>query len=75
MKFYYFNFFILFILISSRIVALGDSLLVRIGASGISLEEFQQRFELIPQIAQAGKNIEQKRITCFILLLRKTLGA
>lgn len=76
MKFFHFNFFILFILISTRILASGDSLLVKIGSSGITTDEFQQRFELIPQVnAGAKKDLEQKKSDLLFSLIAEKLWA
>ncbi len=76
MKFYHFNFFILVILISARILASGDSLLVKIGSSGITSDEFQQRFELIPQvIAGTKKDLEQKKTDLLYSLIAEKLWA
>jgi parvulin-like peptidyl-prolyl isomerase len=76
MKFYHFRFITLFILTSARILASGDSLLVKIGSSGITVDEFQQRFELIPQIAQGGeKDIEQKKNHLLYSLIAEKLWA
>ena len=76
MKFHHFNFFILFILISARILASGDSLLVKIGSSGITVDEFQQRFELIPQVsAGAKKELEQKKSDLLYSLIAEKLWA
>ncbi len=61
MKFYHFSFFILIIFYSSRILASGDSLLVKVGTSGITTDEFQQRFELIPQITSGVKRSFDKK--------------
>lgn len=76
MKFYHFNFFILFILASARILASGDSLLVKIGSSGITIDEFQQRFELIPQVSKgAKKDLEQKKSDLLYSLIAEKLWA
>ena len=76
MKFHHFNFFILFILTSARILASSDSLLVKIGSSGITADEFQQRFELIPQVsAGAKKDLEQKKSDLLYSLIAEKLWA
>ena len=76
MKFYHFNFFILFTLTSARILASGDSLLVKIGSSGITTDEFQQRFEMIPQVsAGAKKDLEQKKSDLLYSLIAEKLWA
>src|SRR3989339_142218 len=76
MKFHHFNFFILFTLTSARILASGDSLLVKIGSSGITTDEFQQRFELIPQVsAGAKKDLEQKKSDLLYSLIAEKLWA
>jgi parvulin-like peptidyl-prolyl isomerase len=76
MKFHHFNFFILFILISTRILASSDSLLVKIGSSGITVDEFRQRFELIPQISGgAKKELEQKKSDFLYSLIAEKLWA
>ena len=76
MKFYHFNFFILFILISARILASSDSLLVKIGSSGIAADEFQQRFELIPQVSRgAKKDFEQGKSDLLYSLIAEKLWA
>src|SRR3990172_6349651 len=76
MKFHHFNFFILFTLTSAGILASGDSLLVKIGSSGITTDEFQQRFELIPQVsADAKKDLEQKKSDLLYSLIAEKLWA
>jgi parvulin-like peptidyl-prolyl isomerase len=76
MKFYYFNLSILLIIASARISAANDSLLVKIGSSGITAEEFQQRFELIPQLtAGVKKDLAQKKNDLLFSLIAEKLWA
>ena len=74
MKFYQFKFFIICILISVGNFAAEDSLLVKIGSSGITIEEFQQRFELVPQVIKGiKKDIEQKKYDLLYSLIAEKL--
>ncbi len=74
MKFYQFKFFIICILISVGIYAAEDSLLVKIGSSGITIDEFQQRFELVPQVIKGiKKDIEQKKYDLLYSLIAEKL--
>jgi parvulin-like peptidyl-prolyl isomerase len=76
MKFYHFRFITIFILTSARILASGDSLLVKIGPSGITADEFQQRFELIPQVSGGAKNdLEQRKSDLLYSLIAEKLWA
>ena len=76
MKFYFFIIFILSIIVPARILASGDSLLVKIGSSGITQEEFRQRFEMIPQVsAGSKKNLEQKKNDLLYSLIAEKLWA
>lgn len=59
-----------------RLLAVQDSLLVRIGSGGISIDEFQQRFELIPQVITTVKrDLEQKKNDLLHSLIAEKLWA
>lgn len=76
MKFCHFNFLILFVFTSARILASEDSLLVKIGPSGITTDEFQQRFELILQVTTGvKKDITQKKNDLLYSLIAEKLWA
>jgi len=76
MKFYPFIIFILLVISSTKISASGDSLLVKIGSSGITQDEYRQRFELIPQVsAGMKKNLEQKKNDLLYSLIAEKLWA
>lgn len=61
---------------SFRLLAVQDSLLVRIGSGGISIEEFQQRFELIPQVITGVKReVVQKKNDLLHSLIAEKLWA
>lgn len=76
MKLTYLIFFSLVFLFTEVAYPNADSLLVEIGSSGISVDEFKQRFELIPQIALDGKkDIEQKKNNMLYSLIAEKLWA
>ncbi|NWF88685.1 MAG: peptidyl-prolyl cis-trans isomerase [Ignavibacteriaceae bacterium] len=60
----------------SKNYAFNDSLLVKIGNSGITKDEFQQRFELIPQVSGGvKKDIDQKKHDLLYSLIAEKLWA
>lgn len=63
-------------LLAASIFAFEDSLIVNIAASGISIKEFQQRFELIPQVsAGVKKDLDQKKHDLLYSLIAEKLWA
>lgn len=76
MKLFRFIIFIIIISPAGRILAFDDSILVKIGTSGITKDEFQQRFELIPQVSGGvKKDIEQKKHDLLYSLIAEKLWA
>lgn len=76
MKFYFFQTILFASLFILRISAATDSLLVKIGYSGISVDEFQQRFELIPHVSKISKkNLEEKKQDLLLSLIAEKLWA
>lgn len=76
MKLFHFFIFFTFISQASKIFAFDDSLLVKIGNSGITTEEFQKRFELIPQLTSGfKKDLEQKKNDLLHSLIAEKLWA
>ncbi len=74
MKFFHFVIFLILISPAAKIFAFDDSLLVKIGNSGITTDEFQQRFELIPQVpGRVKKNLEQKKVDLLYSLIAEKL--
>lgn len=76
MKSSYFLFTILFLFISEKIIAASDTLLVKVGNSGITVTEFQERFELMPQIISTdNQNIADKKNNLIQSLIAEKLWA
>lgn len=76
MKFYHLVIFLFLILPAAKTLALDDSVLVKIGNSGLTSYEFQQRFELIPQVSGGmKKDIEQKKHDLLYSLIAEKLWA
>lgn len=76
MRFYNFCLSVIIILSSKTILASGDSLLAKIGTSGITTVEFQQRFELIPQINSGVKRgLDEKKRDLLHSLIAEKLWA
>lgn len=68
--------FIIIFLLLVRIWPASDTLLVKIGSSGITLDEFQQRYELIPHTSRIGKkDINQKKQDLLYSLIAEKLWA
>lgn len=76
MKIFFLNFLLFVVFSAFRIYSSSDSLLVKIGSTGITAEEFQQRFELIPQIvAGVKRDLEQKKQDLLYSLIAEKLWA
>lgn len=70
------KFFTLLILFGAITYSADDSLLVKIGSSGIAVEEFKERFELIPQVSEGIKrDLEQKKVDLLYSLIAERLWA
>lgn len=76
MKIFFLNSLLFVVFAAFKIYSSSDSLLVKIGSKGITAEEFQQRFGLIPQVAGGIKrDIEQKKQDLLYSLIAEKLWA
>ena len=76
MKIIFLKSLLIVVFASLSIYSSPDSLLVKIGSIGITAEEFQQRFELIPQVAAGIKrDLEQKKQDLLHSLIAEKLWA
>ena len=71
-----FRVIIIFLSLFANFSLANDSLLVKIGSSGISVDEFQQRFSLLPQVSDGiKKDLEQKKDNLLYSLIAEKLWA
>ncbi len=76
MKIFFLRSLIFVVFAAFRIYSSPDSLLVKIGSTGITAEEFKQRFELIPQVAaRVKRDLEQKKQDLLYSLIAEKLWA
>lgn len=76
MKIFFLKSLLIVVFATLSIYSSPDSLLVKIGSTGITAEEFQQRFELIPQVSAGIKrDLEQKKQDLLYSLIAEKLWA